>query len=324
MRLLDRILTEGYTTHRADFPSHMRQWLASMLESAQLVLVDNVAAYHSQELERKLERNEDQRISVSDFPNVMLPFESTFIEMRVRNHPELQISECGVLATMSEQLKVDVSGLSPATQAHTKEVLAREDARYILTFFFFQYGRAHGKKPEWQASFMFPVGAEGQILASRNGEFPLVRSVYFPPGLPLPSAYANWDEVKNVFAMFILSQFIHPFLLSLSFMHCRNVKMCGEQAPEKLSRKHEKRTGRPLLKYHVLQIDHMKQVLEKEGSVGSLGLKKALHICRGHFKHYGRDGKGLLFGKHAGTVWVPMHTRGSPEEGVVVKDYNVS
>lgn len=52
-------------------------------------------------------------------------------------------------------------------------------------------------------------------------------------------------------------------------------------------------------------------------------MKKALHICRGHFKHYGRDGKGLLFGKHKATVWIPMHVRGDIEEGAVVKDHSV-
>ena len=40
-------------------------------------------------------------------------------------------------------------------------------------------------------------------------------------------------------------------------------------------------------------------------------------------KTYGRDGKGLLFGKHTATVWIPMHVRGNTEEGIVVKDYAV-
>ena len=47
---------------------------------------------------------------------------------------------------------------------------------------------------------------------------------------------------------------------------------------------------------------------------------KALHICRGHFKDFSNHG---LFGKYRGTYWWPMHTRGSSDNGLVVKDYRV-
>ena len=106
-------------------------------------------------------------------------------------------------------------------------------------------------------------------------------------------------------------------------MHCRNVKVVEGVPPPKLSKKHEKKSGRPLVHYHVLKIDHMKTVLEREGKASTEGLKKALHICRGHFATYGQDGKGLLFGKHAGRYWIPMHVRGKAEQGVIVKDYDV-
>lgn len=320
MRLLDRILSDGYTTNRTNVPENMSQWLKSSLEKAQLVVIDNVAAYHFQEyVQTKGENN--KLLGVSDFPNVMLPFESTFLEMRVRNNSGLQdiYDECGVLASMEEQKNTSIDDLGPS-RSRAQSMFKGEGVRYVLSLFFFQYKRDTNKEPEWSASYMFPVDSMGQMVAF-EGKFPAAGTAYPPPGFPAPP-----DELREMqaeLAEHLLQLFLTPCFLALSFMHCRNVSTQLEQPPPKLSKIHERRAGRPLLKYHVLQIDHMKQVLEREGHASSLGLKQALHICRGHFKHYGRDGKGLLFGKIAATVWVPMHARGSAEEGIVVKDYDV-
>jgi len=69
-----------------------------------------------------------------------------------------------------------------------------------------------------------------------------------------------------------------------------------------------------------LEIDPMKEVLRTEGQVATVGLQKALHICRGHFKTY--DEKPL-FGRLKGTFWWPQTLRGSANQGVVLKDYAV-
>ncbi len=63
----------------------------------------------------------------------------------------------------------------------------------------------------------------------------------------------------------------------------------------------------------------MKEVLRREGGSETNGLKKALHICRGHFATYSPEHP--LFGKFTGTFWKPAHVRGSQEHGIVVKDY---
>lgn len=65
----------------------------------------------------------------------------------------------------------------------------------------------------------------------------------------------------------------------------------------------------------------MREVLRRDGEmVAGSGLQRALHICRGHFKTYQDQG---LFGKHKGTFWVPMHLRGTAEEGIVRKEYKI-
>ncbi len=108
--------------------------------------------------------------------------------------------------------------------------------------------------------------------------------------------------------------------MSISFMHCKNVIRTEHR--DYSSPQAVKRNNAPTcIKYYTLNINPMKEVLRTEGQSESLGLKRALHICRGHFSTYSEDKP--LFGKYAGTFWVPDHVRGKAENGVVVKDYKV-
>jgi len=111
-------------------------------------------------------------------------------------------------------------------------------------------------------------------------------------------------------------------LLTLSFMNCKNVRKVLNEPDAPLSRKFEKKHGRPLQKFYTLQIEAMGEILRKEGESEKTGLRKALHICRGHFSDYS-EGKGL-FGKYHGRYWVPSHIRGKRAFGTVEKDYEVS
>ena len=114
---------------------------------------------------------------------------------------------------------------------------------------------------------------------------------------------------------------IFPALLALSFMFCRNVRKKETEPPSKLSRAYAKRHGQPLTRYYVLEIDPMKEVLRREGDSEATGLKRALHICRGHFATYSAERP--LFGRRAGRFWKPMHVRGAVTEGVIAKDYEI-
>jgi len=118
------------------------------------------------------------------------------------------------------------------------------------------------------------------------------------------------------------SPLLYPAFLAISFLHCKNVKVERENPPQKLSRAFQRRHGHPLTQFHTLQITPMRKVLEREGQSESLGLKKALHICRGHFKTFTPDRK--LFGRHIGTYWWDAHVRGTTEQGIALKDYQVN
>jgi hypothetical protein len=127
--------------------------------------------------------------------------------------------------------------------------------------------------------------------------------------------FGTEDDTANLNSAALLE----VFFFTLMFANCRNVTI-RDETPH-LTRQ-QRRHGPPAITYKVLDIAPMTRVLRDEGGIERNGLKKALHICRGHFAHYGPDAK--LFGKYEGTFWHPMHTRGSAEHGVVVKDYKVS
>jgi hypothetical protein len=118
-----------------------------------------------------------------------------------------------------------------------------------------------------------------------------------------------------------VAQLLFPVLMTISFMHCKNVDLRSVNPPEKLSRKHRKKRGRGLIRYHVLDIEPIRKIFDKHGAGSKHTLRQALHICRGHFKTFTTDAP--LFGKLTGTYWWPQHVRGSKKEGVVVKDYRV-
>lgn len=109
--------------------------------------------------------------------------------------------------------------------------------------------------------------------------------------------------------------------LAMTFAHCKNVKMQENHTPPKVAAKRKKAGKPPGASYKTLLIDPMKETLRTEGNIEKNGLKKALHICRGHFATYTEDKP--LFGKVTGTFWKPMHVRGNKKHGEIKKDYDI-
>jgi len=118
-----------------------------------------------------------------------------------------------------------------------------------------------------------------------------------------------------------MTQWFMPCLLAVSFMNCRNTTLTACQPDATFNRERRKAVLHPFVRYHTINIEPMKAVLKTEGSIEANGLKKAMHICRGHFAHYGEDKP--LFGRPGahGSYWHPSHVRGSAKQGVVLSDY---
>ena len=112
-----------------------------------------------------------------------------------------------------------------------------------------------------------------------------------------------------------------PFFYTFAFCHCRNVDL-QQPEPSRQVRRQAERKGLSLLDYRVLEIEPMKKALRTEGGIEEVGPRKALHICRGHFKVY--SPQAPLFGQHVGTWWWESSIRGNLTKGKVEKDYRVT
>jgi hypothetical protein len=120
-----------------------------------------------------------------------------------------------------------------------------------------------------------------------------------------------------------LTWMILPALLSVAFMNFKDAATLVPGDPQVRVNRERKKAGlKPFVRYHTINIEPMKKVLRTDGNIESEGLKRALHLCRGHFATYTDNFMGRPLDKPM-TVWRPAHVRGSLDEGIIVSDYNV-
>lgn len=309
-RLVDRVLANrGYSFppwwREAEEIEEMRDVLHAVqrvAEEGQVIVADNVSEYLYAETPQ-------ENWDIDNFPCVAPPFPAFWIEWR---RPSRVVSEtAGLLAS--------------------SDITPREIAFAVLA----------DRSPEggWTLG-MVPVldWPESLVARAASSRHPLFAAAFVkleidPEGAitdrscasyEAPSTKGNPDvqEALRTWAS-MCSSFSNVALLALSFMNCKNVVEEVVAPPPKLSRKHEKRYGRPLASYRVLRIDPMREILRREAvAAGEEGLPRALSICRGHFKTY--TGERPLLGRYTGTFWWSPHVRGSAEAGVVEKVYSVA
>lgn len=165
---------------------------------------------------------------------------------------------------------------------------------------------------DYDGKIVWPL--DGLMAASKCPDF------WDIPTLSDEMKTKHWDEDRWRAWLSLCRHLANVPLLAINFMHCKNVQLIPNEVPEKLKRKRIKKHGNPGLKYYTLEISSMRRVLETEGNISKNGLKKALHICRGHFKDYRESG---LFGKIKGVFWWDANVRGDIKQGAVIKDYAV-
>jgi len=261
-----------------------------------VVKADNVAEY--------LWINEDDKptLSPNDFPNLAPPLKNIFIEWY---EPPGKIFEWIIQFQKRVQKK-----LKPSDFHHKTGLLFRvidekkgDEIRWTVRVDLFS-DKSFGLPP-----LIYKVTKDGQLYLKNEGDvFDNVDVIQdeIDGERKLESQEYGWETRVG--------------FLTISLMHCKNVKIIPRgggigKKPNKRNR-HE-----PKFRYHVLDIEPMKTVLRLEGEGEKMGLKHALHICRGHFKDY-RNGKGL-FGKFNDLIWWSDHVRGSIANGIVSKDYRI-
>jgi hypothetical protein len=144
-------------------------------------------------------------------------------------------------------------------------------------------------------------GPDGTLCIAVDAEGRIVDTPWMQTyTLPLP-------EVEHY--VHLGMAWIHPALLAVCFLHCKNVKLVDNEVPAKLAKSVERKHGYKPTGFRTLIIEPLKQILRHEGKSDQHGLPKAMHICRGHFKDY-REGKGL-FGRYHMLVWHDAVVRGT-------------
>ena len=243
-----------------------------------------------------------------DIVNAVPPFEDCFVEFRVDSSLSPQIRHAGWAISSyvkgeESQAVYDALMSVPCPDAYAA-------AKWFLvgTFTLGMY-----LSPDSNVmGVMCPV-AQAVVLLGENGNALLPPLLSIPE--PLVPGCADWAQLW-AHATFFSATF------TFCFMNCKNVTVQPHDPDPAINRERRKAQLKPFVRYHTINIDPMKQVLRTEGGVESNGLKKALHICRGHFATYTTSLMGRTLDKPV-TVWKPAHVRGSAKHGVVVSDYSV-
>ncbi|HEX2274928.1 MAG TPA: hypothetical protein VHG90_13730 [Acidimicrobiales bacterium] len=256
------------------------------------------------------------------------PFRKFFIECAPRTPPSHGITPLhawgflGGSADLTDaewRAKVPDRRLLPVLAAFSDVVpaipaeLADVPVRWVLQLIpFLEVRKSRPMGPV--AEYSFALDDEGCLIGQPDGGVVGVEGLVGLTSEPTANLPA--------FLMELLDNQLIPVLFAISLMHCRNVTLRTVEPAQSLSRKAQRRSGHPLLRYQVLEISPMRRILETEGAAMTKGLGHALHICRGHFKTYTR--KAPLFGKHVGRYWWSDVARGTPARGVVTSDYRVT
>ena len=281
--------------------------LAHMVKKATKVRLDNVARFY-------VNSEKEEWDCRDDIPKWAPPFHLWFAEWQ---HP-FGVDQLGAMvlsADVEEWTTGDMMGmLQHCTGTNFKDLLdhgsnpaeLHEGAKWITCMDLWVSSPRIGGKAMLQGTQCFTA-------IDKDGKW--IRSIFTGMGFVDGEDKHREEKVAHV------CHCERVIGLATSFMHCKNVTRgtVTEHAKPRLVRQ----TGCPAtIKYHTINIDPMKEVLRREGGSESVGMKKALHICRGHFANYTVDKP--LFGHFIGTVWRPDHVRGSLEKGKVVSSYDVT
>jgi hypothetical protein len=290
-RLIDDIRTRGIQMPYFVARDREREWGAYAQQTLDIILkpdlpvllLDNVADYYY------VGTGQEYWDLRNDFPNLAPPYDLFWTEHRLTRHihsdvkGEIDTSHMlGKQACMGALFIVFDALQTPGLPEGARWAYA---ADVFIQYDFHKGDRAFGP----HGSMVLSIDEQGRIV-----------------GVPAMRSFAPSEDDAVIKS---LMTWLHPSLLGISFMHCKNVVVQEERMPKPLAKKHHAKTGRWPTSYRTLVIEPLKQILKKEGRSGEVGLAKAMHICRGHFKDY-REGRGL-FGKYHQLVWQPSVVRGT-------------
>lgn len=157
--------------------------------------------------------------------------------------------------------------------------------------------------------------------------FSAIRRSWFSPGYVILYLDEYGKIIKGTVAEMaedittqgMMMNMINPMLLALSLLNCKNVEVISPAVSKTRIKKRRKQNQPGRVVYKTLVINPMGKRYEGEGT--GQGVKKAWHICRGHFKTFTEAAP--LFGRVTGTFWWQHQVRGTKSRGEVRKEYEI-
>lgn len=164
----------------------------------------------------------------------------------------------------------------------------------------------------------WPVDAEGRIVHVPMGDGQILKPVAFTD--VLLRGRRDVATGRKIEAALELTH-VFPVLLALSFCHAKNIYATSCEIPRALFKARQRSGAVPVSRFYTLDIGPIQGAIERAKQEHGIGLRQALHLVRGHFKHY--TASAPLFGAHTGAYWWGLHARGDSRHGEIRKDYNV-
>jgi hypothetical protein len=280
--------------------------LSPILTSGEIILVDNVADYFFDFLP---DDEEAQRKGVTmpwdydrHYAFCAPPFDEMWFEYRTTkliNIKRIGVRVTSVEMTLDRWPMVDTRLHESLVDAHPE---LHDRVRWLLSFEPYTE-RENGRLEGPWGTFLIGIAPDGRIAKNADGDYVFAVSAIDP-------ARAAKHQ----------STMVNPCLMAMTFMNVKNSRLLVEEPPKPRTRNQQKKARRfPASRYYVLKIDPVDRILQNRATNDeSERTEQALHIVRGHPADYREHG---LFGKYKGIFWIPAHTRGSPEHGVIEKDY---
>lgn len=291
------------------------------------ILANEPARYFFEESDKEFW---DQR---EEFRNLAPPFDITWVEF---DHPKFIKSDVhGIKPWPNEAWRragILLYSLPPELWSATGLAKKFTTAKWIIKADIYVEGE------EYYAKFVKDLGFEGDVvnavqiaygveedgtLAPIAGDDINCFDVTLSPKLD-KAIRTRYSQEQIYKILKTVSDTMFPVLdvamLSVYLMHAAGTQLIPKQVPPKLA-KAKKKKGKevvPQLRFKILDLGlGMRQSMAQAKSEG-LGLSRALHLRRGHFRHYTKPmfGKGKL-----GDVWVRPHKVGTPKKGEIIKSY---
>jgi hypothetical protein len=112
-----------------------------------------------------------------------------------------------------------------------------------------------------------------------------------------------------------------PLLYAINSIHNKRTEIVPNQ-PSRQVRRHAARTGNQPPDHRTITIKDYIRIYGDARKAQDAGNPYPLGEVIGHWRNYGVNGrKGLLFGKYAGTFFVPSFLKGNPNKGATDHDY---